>query len=77
MRGMTRSVTTMAGRNEVTFWRPSCPSSAESARKPHVRISSVRPTRVAGSSSTTSTRSTTGAGCSRTAVAWFSEESNT
>ena len=62
MRGITRSVTTIAGRKVVTFRSASSPSSALSATNPHVRTSSVRPTRVAGSSSTIRTRSPAWAG---------------
>src|SRR6185436_3453802 len=57
MVGITRSVTTIEGRKAVTLSRASAPSAAASAVKPHVRTSSVRPLRVAGSSSTIRTRS--------------------
>ena len=62
MRGITRSVTTIDGRNAVTFSSASAPSAAASAVKPHVRTSSASPLRVAASSSTISTRSAACAG---------------
>src|SRR5262245_29707579 len=58
MRGMTRSVITIAGRNVVTFSSASSPSFADSAAKPQLFTSCSRPTRAAASSSTMSTRST-------------------
>jgi hypothetical protein len=57
MFGITRSVTTMDGRKTVTCSSASAPSAADWAVKPQVRTSSVKPLRVAGSSSTIRTRS--------------------
>ena len=57
MRGITRSLMMIDGRNTVIRWSASSPSAAESAVNPQVRTSSVRPTRVLGSSSTIRTRS--------------------
>jgi hypothetical protein len=57
MRGITRSLMMMVGRNSVMRSSASWPSLADAAVKPQVRTSSVNPTRVAGSSSTMSTRS--------------------
>ena len=59
MRGMTRSVITIAGRNVVTFSSASSPSLADSATKPQLLTSCSRPSRAAGSSSTIRTRSAT------------------
>src|SRR5947208_17113542 len=59
MRGITRSVITMAGRNVVTFSSASSPSLADSATKPQLFTSCSRPTRAAESSSTIRTRSAT------------------
>ena len=47
----------MVGRNTEMRWSASSPSAAESVMKPQVRTSSVRPSRVEGSSSTIRTRS--------------------
>jgi len=57
MRGMTRSVMMMDGRNAVTCWSASSPSTADCVVKPQVRTSSVNPSRAVGSSSTIRTRS--------------------
>ena len=57
IRGITRSVITIAGRNVVTFSSASSPSLADSATKPQLLTSCSSPTRAAGSSSTISTRS--------------------
>ena len=57
MRGITRSVITIAGRNVVTFSSASSPSLADSAMKPQLLTSCSSPTRAAASSSTISTRS--------------------
>ena len=56
MRGITRSLTMMVGRNSVTFASASSPSAAAATAKPQVRVSSVSPTRADSSSSTISTR---------------------
>ena len=57
MRGITRSDTIIAGRNEVIFCIASSPLAASSVWKPQALTSSESPTRVAGSSSTIRTRS--------------------
>ena len=59
MRGIFRSVTTMPGDHWRTRSRPSTPSAAESARKPHDATSSVSPLRACASSSTIRTFSCT------------------
>ena len=48
MRGITRSVMTIAGRKVVTFSSASSPSAADSATKPQLLTSCSSPTRAAG-----------------------------
>src|SRR5262245_846187 len=57
MRGITRSVITIAGRKLVTFSSASSPSLADSAMKPQLLTSCSSPLRADGSSSTINTRS--------------------
>lgn len=57
IRDMTRSLMMMDGRKAMIRWSASSPSAAASVVNPHVRTSSVSPSRVVGSSSTTRTRS--------------------
>ena len=47
IRGITRSVMTIAGRNDVTFSSASSPSAADSARNPQLLTSCSSPTRAA------------------------------